>query len=80
MFLPSSLGKAEVSGFFKYCFINATLVFFFLLQITLALSKRTGLTVELKLVMCLQVRGDFHNRCSGTIRYVCCVRGNNIND
>lgn len=26
MFLPSSLGK--VSGFFKYCFINATLVFF----------------------------------------------------
>lgn len=41
-------------------------------QITLASSRRRGLTVALKLEMCLQVRGDSPSHCFGTIRYISC--------
>lgn len=62
--------RVSVFVLIHFYFFPSLILLSFLLQITLASSRTTGLIVVPKLVMCLQVRGDFPSHYFGTIRYI----------
>lgn len=58
------------SEIIRVSWIASSIIYFFVLQITLASNKKRGLIVAQRPAMFLQVKGDSPSSCFGTIRYI----------